>query len=87
MPAIVLAFLTYQLLNPGGLISRLCVKAGLIGAAAEFPVLVNDSWAVGIIVAGILGQCPALILYLLKMWSVARVDRYIRLAMELGASR
>jgi putative spermidine/putrescine transport system permease protein len=87
MPAIVLGFLTYQLLNPGGLISRLCFNAGLIETATEFPVLVNDSWAIGIIVAGILGQCPALILYLLKLWSVARVDRCIRLAMELGASR
>lgn len=87
MPAIVLAFLTYQLLNPGGLISRLCVKARLIETATGFPILVNDSWAVGIVVAGILGQCPALILYLLKLWSTARVDRYMRLAMELGASR
>ncbi len=87
MPAIVLAFLIYQLLNPGGLLARLCVTAGLIEAPAEFPVFVNDSWAVGIIVAGILGQCPALILYLLKLWSTTRIDRYIRLAMELGASR
>lgn len=87
MPAIVLAFLTYQLLNSGGLISRLCVKAGLIEVTSQFPVLVNDSWAVGIVVAGILGQCPSLILYLLRLWSVARVDRYVRLAMELGATR
>ncbi|MBL8811845.1 MAG: hypothetical protein JNM43_16880 [Planctomycetaceae bacterium] len=85
-PAIVMAFLTYQVLNPGGLMARLLFKVGFINSTAEFPVLVNDSWAVGIIVASFFSQCPSLILYFLKTWSVARIDRYCQLAVGLGAS-
>ncbi len=85
-PAIVMAFLIYQLMNPGGVLARLCFQAGMIDSTTEFPVLVNDSWAIGIVVASFFSQCPLLILYFFHIWSSARIDRYCRLAVELGAS-
>lgn len=85
-PSIVMAFVTYLILNPGGLVARICCHLGLLRTPSEFPELVNDRWALGIIAAAFLGQFPILTLYLLKTWTFAGIDRYCRLAASLGLS-
>lgn len=85
-PSIVMAFLTYLILNPGGLVARFCWHLRLLRTPNEFPELVNDRWGIGIVAAAFLSQFPILTLYLLKTWTAAGIDRYCRLAASLGLS-
>lgn len=84
-PAAVTALLVYQLLNPGGLLARLMFHAGWLTTPSDFPALVNDRWAVGIVIAGTYSTFPLLALFFLRTWTSAHVDRYCQLASALGA--
>ncbi|WP_010586767.1 binding-protein-dependent transport system inner membrane protein [Schlesneria paludicola] len=86
-PAAVVAVMTYQILSPGGLVARLCFHAGWVTSPSQFPALVNDPWAIGIIVAQSCTAIPLLSLFFLKTWTTARIDRYCQLAQALGASQ
>jgi len=86
-PAAVSGLLAYQILNPGGLLGRLAFHAGWIATPSEFPPLVNDRWAFGMICAQMLTALPLLTLFFLGAWTTARIDRYCRLAESLGATR
>ena len=86
-PSAVMAVMVYQILNPGGFLSRLCFHAGWIISPSQFPVLVNDPWAIGIVIAQSCSALPLLTLFFLKTWTSARIDRYCTLAQALGASR
>ena len=85
-PAVVMAVMVYQILNPGGLVARVAFHANMIASPSEFPVIVNDVWAIGILLAGILSTLPLLTLFFLKTWTTARIDNYCRLAESLGAT-
>lgn len=85
-PTAVVALLAYQLLNPGGLLSRILVACGMSDSPTDFPVLVNDTWSVGLILAQAAASFPLLALFLFKSWTNAGIDRYCRLAESLGAS-
>ena len=86
-PAAVAAIVVYQLLNPGGVFARIAFHLGLIDTPSEFPVLVNDVWSIGIILAGIGCSVPLLTMTCLKIWTTAKIDRCCGLAESLGASR
>lgn len=86
-PVAIHAFLTYQMLTPGGILGRACHLLGWINSPAEFPVLVQDDWSVGIVVAQCAATLPLLWLFFLRTWSLARIDNYCRVAESLGASR
>lgn len=86
-PGAVMAVITYQLISPGGFFARLAWHAGLIGSPSEFPVWVNDPYAVGIVLAQTAGAFPLLSLFFLKTWQSCQADRYCRLAESLGAAR
>lgn len=85
-PAVVSACLTYQLLNPGGFGSRLAAWCGLTQSPADFPLLVNDRWSIGLIAAQTSTTLPLLLLFLWRSWSAVQIDRYCRLAESLGAT-
>ena len=85
-PSAVMAVMAYQILNPGGFLSRLCFHAGMITSPSQFPAFVNDPWAVGIVVAQSCNALPLLTLYFLKVWTTARIDRYCMIAQALGSS-
>lgn len=85
-PSAVMAIMAYQLLNPGGYLARLAFHWGWIETPTQFPVLVNDNYAVGIIVTQVCGALPLLTLFFLKTWTSCRADHYCRLAEALGAS-
>src|SRR5690606_25443638 len=82
----VAAVITYQLLNPGGFVARLAFRAGMIESPSDFPALVNDRYAIGIVLAQTVFALPLLTLFFLKTWQSARVDRYVQLARSLGAT-
>lgn len=67
--------------------SRVFWRIGVVDAPSGFPELVNDTWAIGILIAGFFSQFPILSLYLLKTWASAGIDRYCRLASSLGSTR
>lgn len=85
-PSAVMSLMAFQILSPGGGIARVAFHAGLIASPTQFPVLVNDPYAIGIIVTQFCGSFPLLVLFFLKAWSTARADAYCRLAESLGAT-
>lgn len=86
-PGAVLAFTVHQIMNPGGFLARMAYWVGLIESPTQFPALVNDPYAVGIVFAQTCGALPLLSLFFLNTWTVVHADRYCRLAESLGASR
>jgi putative spermidine/putrescine transport system permease protein len=86
-PAVVVAVIVYQMLNPGGLLARMAQASGMIESPADFPVLVNDPWAIGIVIAGTCSALPLLTLFFLKTWTTARIQAYCRLAESLGSTQ
>jgi len=85
VPHLVMAVLLINVLSQSGLVARVGYGAGFIGAPNEFPVLVNDPYAVGIIVAYVLKETPFIAVVALAM--LARIgDEYEALAATLGAS-
>ncbi len=85
-PSVVMGFIVYQLLNPGGYLARLAHAIGLLASPDHWPALVNDRWAVGIIVAQTLVSVPLLTLYFFNIWETAQIDRFRQLAHTLGAT-
>lgn len=85
-PAAIAALIAYQLLNPGGLFSRVAFHAGVVTSPTDFPALVNDRWALGIVLTQFLTSLPLLALFFLAAWTSARVERYCQLAESLGAT-
>lgn len=86
-PSAVTALTVYQILSGGGLLARLCFRFGWIQSPTEFPQLVNDTWAIGIIVSLVIGSLPLLLLYFSQLWTTIKADRLCELAESLGASR
>ncbi len=86
-PSVVVAMIVLQWLNPGGLLARIAFHVGMVSSTADFPVLVQDRWGFGICVAGLFSVVPLMTLIFLRIWDVAKIDRYLMLAEALGASR
>jgi putative spermidine/putrescine transport system permease protein len=87
IPAVVGAFVAYQLLTPSGIVGRWLVAAGLVDGMDGVPVVVNDRWAVGIVVAHVGLAVPFVTLLLVELYRSERVAQLGALARSLGASR
>lgn len=86
LPHLAMAVVLINFISPSGLIARVLFQLGLIGAPADFPPLINDRYAVGIILAYVLKELPFIALMVLAL--LARLgDEYDQLAQTLGASR
>jgi putative spermidine/putrescine transport system permease protein len=85
-PAAVTALMGYEMLNPGGLLSRMAFHGGWIRSPANFPALVNDPLAIGIIILQAAASFPLLTLFFAGAWQTAGVERYCRVAESLGAT-
>jgi len=85
-PAIVAAIIVFQTLSPGGAVARVAYHLGVLRSPSQFPVLVNDTRGIGIVLAGVFCTFPLLTLFFLKTWGNARIDRYCELATALNAS-
>lgn len=84
IPAIVMAFLVFQMLSAGGLVSRLAYQLGLIGGLEQFPGLVNDYWGIGIIAVHFLMAAPFFIIFFANLYENERVEEFVQLARTLG---
>lgn len=86
-PAIVVAFLVFQLASQSGLLSRIAWQLGWITDTARFPDLVNDPYGIGIIVAHTFMAVPFFGLYFMNLYDGERITEYTQVAKSLGASR
>ena len=66
VPHLVIAVAVVFLLAPTGLIARLIHALGWIDNPAEFPLLINDSWGIGIIVTYVWKEIPFITLMILS---------------------
>lgn len=67
VPHLVIAVAVVFMLAPAGLISRLALKLGLVSSSAAFPLLINDRWAIGIILAYVWKEVPFITLMILAV--------------------
>ncbi|WP_276168587.1 ABC transporter permease subunit [Zobellia alginiliquefaciens] len=86
IPGIVTGFFTFQLFSKGGFLARISHKLGFITEASQFPDLVNDGLAFGIILSFIALIMPFFILLFLNVYKNERVEELSILAQSLGAS-
>lgn len=86
-PVAVAAFMVAVLLGRGGLMARVAYHWELLDGPEQFPILVNDSLAVGIVLAHLFSAGPLLLLYFSQLWTTVRAERYCQLAESLGATR
>ena len=86
IPGVVAAFFTFQLFSKAGFFSRLTYKLGWIEEARQFPDVVNDQFAIGIILTFITVVMPFFVLLFLNVYKNERVSDLSRLAFSLGAT-
>ena len=86
IPHLVGAVGVLYLFSGSGLISRLATGAGLIDTPAGFPAMVNDPWAIGIIIQYVWKEIPFIgVIVLAILLSVG--EDYESVARSLGANR
>ncbi len=86
IPGIVTSFITFQVMSKGGFISRLAYNSGVISDLGQFPELVNDSLAIGIILSYITMTLPFFVLTFINIHRNERVEELSSLAVSLGAT-
>jgi len=67
VPHLVIAVAVVFMLSPTGFFSRLALKFGLIDSSASFPLLINDRWGVGVILAYVWKEIPFITLMILSV--------------------
>jgi putative spermidine/putrescine transport system permease protein len=67
VPHLVIAVAVLFMISPAGLLARAAAAAGLIQAPADFPLLVNDRWSIGIILTYVWKEIPFITLMLLAV--------------------
>ncbi len=86
IPGIVAAFFTVQILSKSGLFSRFSYLLGFTSGITDFPDLINDQYAIGIILVLISVVMPFFVLLFLNVYDNERLDQLTELARSLGAS-
>jgi putative spermidine/putrescine transport system permease protein len=85
IPHLTMAVFLINLVSPGGLVARLFYHWGWISGPGQFPVLVNDGFGIGIILAYLLKEIPFVTVMLLTLL-VRLGDEYEEVARTLGAT-
>lgn len=85
VPHLVVALLLLDVIAPSGLMARMAYAAGLIKIPSDFPVLVNDRYGFGIVIAYALKETWFVALMILGML-VRLGEEYDSVARTLGAS-
>ena len=67
VPHLVIAVALVFMMAPTGLVSRAALKLGLINSSASFPLLINDSWAIGTLTAYVWKEVPFITLMILSV--------------------
>lgn len=87
VPGVVAAFFTFQLLSKSGFFARIGYHLGWITEVSDFPDLVNDPYAIGIVLTFVTIGLPFFLLLFLNVYQNERVDALNELAASLGATR
>ncbi len=85
IPPIVVAFVILQLYSGSGIFSSLLFQAGLIDGSQQFPLLVQDPYGIGILLAHVFIAFPFFLLVLLNLYQHEKLDEIERVASSLGA--
>ena len=86
LPGAVAAFFTFQMLTGGGLVARALLRLGLLREPAGFFPLVQDRWAIGIVLTHTALAAPFFALLFARLYESERVEELAVLARSLGAS-
>lgn len=86
IPGVVAGFFTFQLFSKAGFFSRIAYYFGWISEARFFPDMVNDPFAIGIILTFITVVMPFFVLLFLNVYKNERVEDLSTLAFSFGAS-
>lgn len=86
LPSIVAAFFIFQLLSKAGFLSRIAYRLGWITDVIQFPDLINDGMAFGIILTFVTLLTPFFILLFLNVYVNERIEDLTQLSTTLGAS-
>lgn len=86
VPGVVSAFFTFQLFSKSGFFSRFAYKFNWISEARQFPDLVNDQYAIGIILTFITVVLPFFALLFLNVYKNERIKDLEKLSYSLGAN-
>ena len=85
VPHLSMAVVLLNVIAPSGLLARFGHALGLIDLPADFPILINDEYGIGIVLAYLLKEIPFVTLMLLTM--LLRIgDEYEQAARTLGAA-
>lgn len=85
-PAMVAAFVAFQLLSGAGLLARLLAAGGLISGPQQMPELVLDPWGIGIVLVHSALAIPFLVLLFHQLHRGERIAELRLLATSLGAT-
>ncbi len=86
VPALVAAFFTFQILSGSGWVSRIAFSWAWIASAQEFPELVQDPYAIGIILSHSMLAIPFFSLLFYNLQQSENLDELEQMAASLGAS-
>src|SRR5680860_313314 len=86
VPGIVTGFFTFQLFSKGGFFAQISYQFGWITKSSQFPDLVNDALAFGIILSFITMIMPFFVLLFLNVYKNERIEELSVLAQSLGAN-
>jgi putative spermidine/putrescine transport system permease protein len=67
VPHLVIAVAVMFMLSPTGLLSRIFQALGVIPQSSDFPLLVNDSWCIGILITYVWKEIPFIAIVLLSV--------------------
>ncbi|MFC4262888.1 ABC transporter permease subunit [Ferruginibacter yonginensis] len=86
IPAIVAAFISFQLFGKTGLLSAIAFKLGIINNLQQFPDWVNDTWGIGIIATHALMAIPFFTIYFSNLFVAENLQSLGHVAHTLGAT-
>jgi len=86
-PAIVVAFIVFQLASQSGFFARIAFQLGFIANTAAFPELVNDPFGIGIIAAHTFMAMPFFTLYFTNLYHQENIAELSQVGQTLGAGR
>lgn len=86
-PPLVVAFLLSQWASQGGYCSRLLFQLNILSDLQQFPILTNDAWGIGILLAHLALVGPFFSLFFLKIYDNEQIGRLCSLSEQLGANK
>lgn len=86
LPAIVTAFISLQVFNKTGVISRMAYQTNIISDLSQFPDMVNDKFDIGIIITHVLMATPFFLIFFSNMYEAENGKALSNVARSLRAS-